>query len=701
MSPVGSARPQAWAQGSMSAIFISYRRNDSPDAAGRLYDRLVAEFGKARVFKDVDSIPLGQDFRAHLDEVLAGCSAVLAIIGPRWIDARDSAGQRRLEDPEDFVRVEIEAALARKVPVVPVLVSHAAVPIARELPASLVSLAYRQAIEVRPDPDFHGDATRLVAALRGMLAPSPPVDAPRSAAPRSAAPGASWWRRPWIAAGVGAAVLATVGLVALPNLRKAEPERVVVLDFQQRAAEPEDFSRGLGERIRAALAASQVQTLAQADASEFRGAGITESARRHGVSFLLDGSVQREGDQLRVGMQLSDARANQALWSQEYRRPAAEAGPLQEQVAAHAADVLRCALVSRRPNAGPIDPDTLAIFLRACDQVQRFDGAQHDMIASAEEVTRRAPRFSRGWSMLAMANAYASRSAPPERRAGLRKAAAEAADRALALDASNEEALLARSVAMPLLGAWNERARLIDQAAALDPRSSQALLLRSELLSETGRMADALEQHEQALAIDPLAPNLWAGRLPLLGALGRVSELDAVHERLHRIWPNSPSALFNRFNNNVYRGRVTQALQMMDGGQVPENPLMRRYLEAAVRSDEAGRRAAAVAITDAARAGAYALPQAVALAATTGDVDTAFELANRISSDAGEVWVDQPSTGASRFFLFLISTENMRRDRRFLQLADRLGLLAHWRETGQWPDFCADPALPVPCRPGE
>ena len=112
----------------LSGIFISYRRSDTPDAVGRIYDRLVAEFGKSKVFKDVDSIPLGQDFRGHLNDVVGGCSAVLAIIGPRWTDARNDAGQRRLEDPDDFVRIELEAALARKVPVVPVQVGHALMP---------------------------------------------------------------------------------------------------------------------------------------------------------------------------------------------------------------------------------------------------------------------------------------------------------------------------------------------------------------------------------------------------------------------------------------------------------------------------------------------------------------------------------------------------------------------------------------------
>jgi Tol biopolymer transport system component len=118
---------------------------------------------------------LGQDFREHLNDIVGGCAAVLAIIGPKWSDIRNDAGQKRLDDPDDFVRIELEAALARNVPVVPVLVGHAPMPGPSQLPSSLSSLAFRQSIEVRPDPDFHNDATRLVAALKRILDPSATV----------------------------------------------------------------------------------------------------------------------------------------------------------------------------------------------------------------------------------------------------------------------------------------------------------------------------------------------------------------------------------------------------------------------------------------------------------------------------------------------------------------------------------------------
>jgi len=90
----------------MGKILISYRRNDSPDVSGRIYDRLVTQYGKEAVFKDVDSIPLGVDFRTYLDEQVAQCSIFLAVIGRDWIKKKGSRRQSNLEDPKDFVRGE-------------------------------------------------------------------------------------------------------------------------------------------------------------------------------------------------------------------------------------------------------------------------------------------------------------------------------------------------------------------------------------------------------------------------------------------------------------------------------------------------------------------------------------------------------------------------------------------------------------------
>lgn len=130
----------------MGAIFISYRRDDTEGHAGRLYEDLVEQFGKQAVFFDVSAIEPGQDFRKAIDANVARCSVLLAMIGPRWLDA--SGGARRIDDAGDFVRLEIASALRRDVPVVPVLVQGAKMPTVAQLPADLADLAWRNAVEL-------------------------------------------------------------------------------------------------------------------------------------------------------------------------------------------------------------------------------------------------------------------------------------------------------------------------------------------------------------------------------------------------------------------------------------------------------------------------------------------------------------------------------------------------------------------------
>ncbi|MBS0366306.1 MAG: TIR domain-containing protein [Proteobacteria bacterium] len=172
----------------MQPLFISYRRSDSEAYTGRLYDRLVVQFGKDAIFKDVDSIPLGIDFRSHLSAVVSQCRAVLAVVGPHWLEARDESGARRLDNRDDFVRIELEAALAREVPLIPVLVSGAVMPTAPQLPESLADFAFRQGTAVRPDPDFHRDVDRLLAFLQPLVGGSAVIPAGAPAAQRSNLP---------------------------------------------------------------------------------------------------------------------------------------------------------------------------------------------------------------------------------------------------------------------------------------------------------------------------------------------------------------------------------------------------------------------------------------------------------------------------------------------------------------------------------
>ena len=151
----------------MPRITISYRRDDSLDITGRIFDRLAGHFGREAVFRDIDSIPPGADFRRHIDRVLGESDIILAIVGPRWIGPDNE--QLRLASPADPVRLEIETALRRDKPLIPVLVSRAVMPQPDVLPDSLHDFVYRHAVQVDSGQDFDFHVGRLIRAIERLV----------------------------------------------------------------------------------------------------------------------------------------------------------------------------------------------------------------------------------------------------------------------------------------------------------------------------------------------------------------------------------------------------------------------------------------------------------------------------------------------------------------------------------------------------
>lgn len=151
---------------SANSIFISYRRSDSQDVTGRIHDRLSDHFTNDLIFRDVDSIPYGDDFQITLQESVSNCLVLVAVIGPTWFKVL----QERMQRPQtDWVRTEIALALQRNIPVIPVLTSGAQMPGANDLPEDLKALAPRNAAQARAGLDFHVDMDRLIQRLESVL----------------------------------------------------------------------------------------------------------------------------------------------------------------------------------------------------------------------------------------------------------------------------------------------------------------------------------------------------------------------------------------------------------------------------------------------------------------------------------------------------------------------------------------------------
>jgi hypothetical protein len=172
-------------------IFVSYRRDDSAHVAGRLTDRLINRFGVDRIFMDVDSLSPGVDFTEAIEQAVQDCSVLLAIVGERWASIEDRRGKRRLDDPTDFVVLEIRAALKRDIPVIPVLVDNAEMPRSELMPLTLKQFPRRHAFRIRHESwgrDTEGLIRRIEQLMLRRLSGAP-VAAHVADRPERARPG--------------------------------------------------------------------------------------------------------------------------------------------------------------------------------------------------------------------------------------------------------------------------------------------------------------------------------------------------------------------------------------------------------------------------------------------------------------------------------------------------------------------------------
>jgi hypothetical protein len=155
----------------MPRVFLSYRRDDTAAVTGRIDDQLRSCFGRESVFRDVETISSGTDFRREIKQSVTECDVLIAVIGERWLEADDT--RRRPDDPDDFVRMEIAAALALDKPVLPVLVGRTLMPKQEELPHDLANLVYQNAIRLDHDWNFHHQVSKLIRDIEDLAQRKP------------------------------------------------------------------------------------------------------------------------------------------------------------------------------------------------------------------------------------------------------------------------------------------------------------------------------------------------------------------------------------------------------------------------------------------------------------------------------------------------------------------------------------------------
>jgi len=370
----------------MGAVFINYRREETSGEARALFNDLVARLGENSVFMDVDNIGLGRDFRQVIQQRLASCELMLALIGKNWVGAKNQSGRRRLDDTGDFVRLEIEAALKRNIPVTPVLLQGAQMPSVDELPESVRDFAYRNGFEISHNR-WESDVQEMIKRLglgaprsgKGAAATAPAGSAPAHGSvieqQRGAPAAAPAPRRPWYLL-VGALAMAIAvgggGLLYYEKgtEEKATAERVEVERAKARAAAAETAAREAeaGKAKADAEAANARAAAAQAEKDRLAAA---QSAKERALA------TQAERDRL-VAAQAEKDRAAAAQLAQERalaaqaerdRAAAAAQAERERAAAAQAAQARALAAQAERDRAAAAQAAEIAAAARAAQQV--------------------------------------------------------------------------------------------------------------------------------------------------------------------------------------------------------------------------------------------------------------------------------------------------------------------------------------------
>jgi len=463
------------------------------------------------------------------------------------------------------------------------------------------------------------------------------------------------------------------------------------------------FADTLLDKIIEVLVANQVDTVSRADSLSLRGeskASVALAALR--VGMTLEGSVQNDGKTITVRLHLDDVQQHQTLWSREFQGPADSPEPLETTVALHATNITRCA-VSPRLKGIRSDPSLVAEYLEGEDEDINGTGGGR-VLAIARDLVSRAPRFAAAHTLLASAldrEGGGGPATPEELLEAVREARI-----AIALDGGDGQAYAIISTILPAVP-FKKREELLLKGLAIEPGSASANFDYIFFLLSAGRLDDAIAQGRAAWQFVPFTE--WvASCLPMaLATAGRLDEArDAIAE-MNRKWPQSSDPGFKsaEFFVETQKPPFTRALALLDDpdlqrfyerGSPGQVKVWRAAIQGHIGSAQ-DKRIAVQTLEAAVNDGKIFAPFVIAALSALGDIDSAFRAADR--NLASEKIQKMPGVGAQNYYpLFSTEAVEMRRDPRFMQLAQRLGLVDYWRSTGHWPDFCAEPGLPYDCK---
>jgi adenylate cyclase len=462
---------------------ISYRRRDSEAMTGRIFDWLVARYGRDAVFRDIDNIRPGMDFRAHISDALAGSDILLAIVGPNWAGRSSRAGQARIDDEDDLVRVEVETAIKRGIPVIPVLLGDTKMPGADRVPESLRDFVFRQALRVDPGRDFEHHMHRLTREIDMILQ-----------------------------------IARAKTQIEPPRLALPDKPSIAVLPFTNMSGDPEQefFADGIAEDIITALSRYPSLFVIARNSSftyKSRAVDIKQVGQELGVHYVLEGSLRRAGNRIRVTAQLVEAQTGKHVWAERYDRELTDIFTVQDEITEAVtiaiAPAVADAELQRALRKPPESLDAWAAYQRGLWHLQKATAHDYEM---AKEFFRRAidldPNFPDGYCGLATAEIRAAGTFRVGSLAEAQSSAERLAYFALALDGNNAFAHSCLSVALCARGDHRGALAEADRAVALSPNLASGYFQRGTALIYSGRPQEGLKDLQTSLRLEPRGSDL-------------------------------------------------------------------------------------------------------------------------------------------------------------------------------------------------
>ncbi|ANP47179.1 tetratricopeptide repeat protein [Candidatus Viadribacter manganicus] len=491
-----------------------------------------------------------------------------------------------------------------------------------------------------------------------------------------------------IGGGVLVALIALV-VLALPLLNREPQQRVAILSLTTSEPQLQGIGEGVAEDVTAALRARGVDTLARPSGSDAPREQMLDRARGSGAPIALEGAVERVERALRITVSVARTSDRATLWSETFEGPEASAASLRQLAAAHSANAMNCAL--RAGTAAAVD--VYPLLLSACARSEDRDARGQNRDALSQAVAQ-APELALARALLAAETAALLNTASDAQRQELVTDIHNNAERALRQDRGLGEAYLALERIEPRRR-WDARERTLQEGLQQDERSSALSSAYASMLFEVGRYDDALAYARNASTLEPLSLNKRLAVASILLQNGDIESARDIADELSDIQPDDPGLWLLRLRVAFWGETYDDALALIDNpaSQIRSTRAREcwRFAAGAMRAaPSTPARAQAVRhVVDCSNTGDLPTAQALMEYSAIGELDEAFALARLRFADERR---------GGEEVLFSAATGPMRADARFMPLMRDLGLLAYWRLSGHWPDFCRDPGLPYRCQ---